>query len=101
MSVTHDNTENFHLVYMLMKLLPGTRPGVDFTVATDYEADGETLMNHAVIENWYLTGLTQPTDAELKVFWDTTYKATYKAEEDAADLAEANRITAVVANALI
>jgi len=92
--------ENHELIYTLQKLLPGSLPGKDYTVQTEYQPDGVTVLTPARIATWSLP--MDPPDIEvLGTYWTNTYSDMLDAEESTAIAAEEARVAQVVANAII
>ena len=93
--------ENQHLVFMLQKLLPGSYPGKDYQVITQYADDGVTVVTEASIYEWNLPGVTQPTQETLSGLWTSTYESQYNTHMLNVQAEETARLQEVADNSLL
>jgi hypothetical protein len=93
--------ENHHMVWMLQKLLPGSIPGKDYVLKTEYDPDGVTVVVPSEVLEWKLPNVPQPSQETLVNYWENTYQAQWEQMIAEQDAAEAARIAAVAANALL
>lgn len=93
--------ENHHMVWMLQKLLPGSIPGTDYVLKTEYDQDGVTVVVPSEILEWKISTVPQPSQETLISYWENTYQLQWEQMIAEQDAAEAARIQAVALNALL
>lgn len=93
--------DNTRMLFMMQKLLPGSIPGVDYQVTTQYAEDGVTIAQDSQISFWNLEGLEQPSNEVIDSYWTNTYSALWDAHLVSLQEAEAARKAKVITDAII
>lgn len=87
------------LSYMLDRLFPGIRPGVDYVCQCQYSETGELLADAEVV-HWALSDVP-PGAPQLRSLWDSTYAVAFANSVAEWEQAEVERKARVLNGSLI